>query len=171
MIVSKLQIRPRSKRFRFSNAEILGLDTVGAVQLVAPPPAGFALELREVRCLINLVQVYTDIAAAADNPFLEVQADFNSSGYLEDTTGGIAAFSRFFGTQVNPSFPMNSVMLSNGLLIAETVFKDCDGFTNLGVGGFGILMQFTNNGSDLTGGDPANFMDILVDYNIVKVTL
>jgi hypothetical protein len=169
MISTKLQIRPRSRRLRFSNAEILGLDTAGLVVLVPGPPMGYFFELREVRFLTNIVVAYGNVAAAADRPNMYVFSGFAYiSGLVEDTTAGPTSFTDMF-VQTN-LFGTNMVVQT--YQAAEPVNNSCDTVTFAGNAGSladNIWLFFTNNGADLNGGDPANYMDVFVDYNIVKI--
>lgn len=171
MLSTKLQRRPRSRRFHFTNDEVLLLDTVGLVELVPGPAEGYAYELREVRFTSQIVVAYGNVAAAAARPNMYVYAGYGYiSGLVEDTTAGPTSFSDMF-VQTGK---WGSNMVVQTYQASEPVNDSCDTVTfaasSLTSLADGIWLLFDNDGDDLTDGDPLNYLEVWVDYNIVKIS-
>ena len=165
----KSQIRPRYEVFRFSNADILLLDTVGAVALVPSLNNRTALALVSIQIRTNIVVAYTNIDAT--NPYMALIDDYTLDGiYFEDFHGTSVFSNLFAGTGLNLS-------QSNGeelTVPATTAFVDPRWVANFAdyadlFANGGIFLLFGNGGSDLTGGDAANYMDVYVEYKIVNL--
>lgn len=172
MLLSKNQMRPRRKRFRFSNSEILSLDTTGIFPLIALPGLGVGFAMQEVQFLSNIVVAYNTIDAT--NPFMFLFDTFGISTLIEDiATSFVQNFSALFGqTGLNLlNAPAPKLVIDDSATFTEvgpggglnyTDFPDL-----LANGGMGLV--FSNGGVDLGGGDPANYLDIFLKYNIVNL--
>lgn len=171
MIVTKLQKRQRSIKARFTNADMLGLDTAGTTELV-PGVVGYGLELREVRFLANIVGAYNNIGAAANTPSIQVfsQSFGGQCCAVENTAGGDGATS--YSDLLHVTGIRTTVIENASAVFVESASQTVWSLVwNIEFSsGAGIQLKLTNGvAGDLTGGDPANYMDVFVDYNIIKI--
>jgi hypothetical protein len=168
MVVTKNQIRPRRKKFRFSNAEILALDTTGFVTLINPGPLGTAINGVNMQIRTNLVQNYSGVGAT---PYMYLVSDFGFSMIVADDPGA-TNFTELFTN--GPGLILYSSPFPE--LVTSGTSSDIGPFNtffwtdpaNIVANG-GLTLIFNNGGSDLADGDPANYMDIFVDYEIVNL--
>jgi len=174
MVITKNQIRPRRIKVHFTNAEILLLDTTSYIKVVREPAVGQTL-------LLNAVQVRTTLFAAYTN------IDVNAEIYVSDDFNGLTPYSDVSGSLVqNFTELMTPIGLNIGSMFGPygkiddtgTVFNvfpqfvnpwtdETDLFTN---GAISFVLQ-NGGSSDLTGGDPRNFMDVFIDYSIVNLDI
>jgi len=167
--ITKNQIRPRRIKARFSNDEILLLDTTSFIQLIPPAPDGFALSINFVQYRTNIISAYTNIDA---NCSMFLFDDFTINAVQIDETA-LGAVSALFNPSFGGTVGLNALSASEMYVNAfnDTVanpgasWTDLAEISNIG----GLFFVLTNGGSgDLTGGDPLNFMDIFIDYSIVN---
>ncbi len=169
MVVTKNQIRPRRKKFHFTNAELLVFDTTGFANLVPPAPAGQALAVDLIQVRANIAVIYGGIDAAAFFYFVD---DFQFCTSVENDAGvSTTTFADLFGqTGINlTSFSAPQLIVdSAGFPVPAYTFSWND-YADLAANG-GIALTWSNGGADFTGGDPANYLDVFVDYKIINLT-
>lgn len=169
MVITKNQIRPRRKKVHFTNAEILLLDGVQLVPLIAPESPGEALFVYFTQVRTNIVQAYGNLDAA---PFFVIYDSFcaPNGAFYEDDAPSISAFTDLFtNTGINLGGAPNPYMVVDSF--DETVPRSADNWTNEAdlLANGGIFLFFTNGGAELDGGDPANYLDIFIDYGIINL--
>lgn len=173
MTLTKNQIRPRRQRVRFTDADILLLDTTAFIELIPTPGPGVGLALQEIQIVANYpVTPYGGIDVGG--PFLFFSDTFSNSFLIEDIpTSAVQNFTALFGSSGLSVFNAAAPKL---------VVDDSATFTECGPGGaftysdladlaaFGsIFFAFSNGGADLTGGAPANTLDFFISYNLVNL--
>ncbi len=169
MVVTKNQIRPRRRKFHFTNAEILLFDTTGFVTLIAAAPLGHALRIDFVEIRTNIVQVYGAIDAAG---LFGIFDDFAgpTAVIVENDAGISTAFSELFGQVGLNLFEATDpqvVIDSNGGSVTPNTAAWTNEADLAANGGLGLF--FSNGGADLNGGDVLNYMDIFIDYKIINL--
>jgi hypothetical protein len=170
MIVSRLHKRAIAKCFHFSNAEILLFNTNSPIQLVPAVTSGQTYKLREVSYLMNQVQKYTNIDAAAE---MQIYSGFSYGGFLSDTDDMVTvngvAIKNLFANSSNgliTSYPSQNRLVSVGAQ-QQITHNDVNDGLDLAILAGNIHLNFINGGADLTGGDPDNYLEIWLDYDLV----
>jgi hypothetical protein len=173
MTLTKYQNRWRCVKLHFTNADLLLADTTGLFLVIPPIKLKQLLSVKDVRYVANIAAVYTGIDA---NAFCSTLDDFSIQGALENISGGTGPqnINDLLGTGpgVNLAETSTPILSDSGSavrheILTEVVFDWLD-FNDLFVNG-GIYFNFNNGGADLTGGDPANFMDVFIEYDILDV--
>ncbi len=165
--ITKNQIRPRRKKFRFSNAELLALDTTGTVLLVAPVALNVALALQQIQVRSNIVVAYGAIDGSA---ILGVYDDFGANFAATFDNSITSVLDTLFGSAVGVNL-VSSVCPGMSVDMASVFVGDAYGWTDPAtlLAGGGIVLLFNNGGNDLTDGDPLNYLDVICDYELVNL--
>lgn len=173
----KNQIRPRQKRIRIANADMLQLDTVygGMIELIGNPLSNALFPedvpdciplLRSVDFVANVQVDYGSIDAAAEiymwdpisfTPLISEAANGGVSNLLA-AGGPVASFGRL---NVPP------LIIDTGVIFLDNGFTASD--LQNAVDTYTIAFFLDNGGADLTGGDAANYFDLIVYYEWVRI--
>jgi hypothetical protein len=166
--IKKNQIRPRRIKVHFTNTEILLFDTTGFLQLVNPAGLGTFLVIDSMEIRTKIVQVYGNDDATGFFAFNDDSANFVA--FVENDMGISTGFSDLFvntglniyrcGSPGGNVDSFNEVVSFAGQNWTDEADLQANG---------GITAFFSNNGADLNGGDPANFMDVFLEYHIVNL--
>lgn len=177
IIRTKNQIRPRSERIRFDNAEIIAMSADGLVRTLVVDPFPLTIVIDSIVCKTNLVGAYTNIDLS--NPMMSIYFEHAFSqddgiGFIENLSGAsspakdVVLFGQVFGgtaglgvNVVQFAQQYDSVIDANGF----ATIRRSPQFQPPG----NLVCVFNNGGSGaFTGGNSANWLEVNVYYYLLN---
>lgn len=166
----KNQIRPRSRAIRFNDDAIKAMTLDGNDRVLITDPYPLSVQIDRVVFIANIVQVYADLDAT--NPYWTLAFALGPSVAFLDDFDSLADEDFNNVSQLFTNAGINTVQISNPVRSDWSAdFQYIEpGFSAGNTLPYGdLVLSASNDGVAYTGGDPANYLDVIVYYNLVRV--